>query len=162
MKSGWRSGCCKYIFYNKRGEVSAVVATMIVIMITLLIVVVLWMLLFSFFKTNVLDKTDCIYVDSSFSIIEGSKYTCHSDTLSKVHVRRKSSAGDIVEIQIIHELENGDTEIEKFHNIPKANNERVYEIEKYIDNVAVLSVINVSGKNASCNIMRKIKIENNC
>ncbi len=157
-----KEGLEKSKFPNKRGDVSAFAATMIVIVVTVLLIAILWMIVISFLKTSMLDKTECVYADVSLSIDGNSKYTCSSGSLSKILVERRSYSGNVIAIQIKHGNDDGDVFIKQFNSVPRVNTEKVYEIEKKISIASVAAILSVGGKNVTCHATEEVEIKRSC
>ncbi len=158
-----RSGRSNLAFlFNKKAEVSAIAATMIVVMITLLTVIVLWMIMISFVRSSMLDRTNCVYIDTAISINKNSEYTCSSDVISKIQVKRKSYEKKIIAIQIKYSDGTGESSLKHFDYVPGVNGERVYEIDGKVSAASVIAIIEMEDRNITCSTVDVVPINRKC
>jgi uncharacterized protein YxeA len=151
-----------FFLRQKKAEVSAIAATMIVVMITLLTVIILWMIMISFVRSSMLDRTNCVYIDTALSINKNSEYTCSSDTISKVQVKRKSYEKKIVALEIKYSDGTGESSTQHFDSVPSVNGERVYEIQSKITAASVIAILDVEGENITCGTVDVVPINRKC
>ncbi len=149
-------------FPNKKAEVSAFAATMIVIMITLLTVIVLWMIMISFVRSSMLDRTNCVYIDTALSINKNSEYTCSSEDISKVEIKRKSYEKKIVAVQIKYSDNSGESTTIQFNNVPNVTGERVYEIGGKVSAASVIAIVEMGDRNITCSTVDVVPINRKC